>query len=104
MKLLKSLGPVAVLLAAFPQTLTAYDGASDTPAASGTRQYTFAWQFLEGDDMAPRGGTTKGPGIELVKTPGDCCRNPALASLSAIAAPSWLWRAPTVPVSTLSKP
>lgn len=29
------------------------------------RQYTYAWQFLDGDDMAPRGGTTKGPPVEL---------------------------------------
>lgn len=33
------------------------------------RQYTFAWQFLEGADMSPRGGTTSGPPIELIKRP-----------------------------------
>lgn len=34
--------------------------ASDAP-----RQYTFAWMFTDDDDMAPRGGTTKGPGVTL---------------------------------------
>lgn len=32
-----------------------------------TRQYTFAWQFLEGSEMAPRGGTTRGADVQLVK-------------------------------------
>lgn len=34
-----------------------------------TRQYTFAWQFVEDGKMAPRGGTTRGAEVELVKGP-----------------------------------
>ena len=29
------------------------------------RQYTFAWQFSEDSDLAPRGGTSTGPSVEL---------------------------------------
>lgn len=39
------------------------------PAAKPTRQYTFAWQFIEGGDMTPRGGTTKGTPVTLATTP-----------------------------------
>ncbi|MEM7018771.1 MAG: DUF6607 family protein [Pseudomonadota bacterium] len=31
------------------------------------RQYTYAWQFTDDDEMRPRGGTTKGPDIKLDK-------------------------------------
>jgi hypothetical protein len=33
--------------------------------SSGLSQYTFAWKFLNGGKMAPRGGTTTGPAVEL---------------------------------------
>ena len=33
--------------------------------SSDPSQYTFAWQFLDGGKMAPRGGTTTGPAVEL---------------------------------------
>ena len=33
--------------------------------SSGLSQYTFAWKFLDGGKMAPRGGTTTGPAVEL---------------------------------------
>jgi len=45
----------------------------DRPAganAGPTRQYTFAWRFVKGDAMAPRGGTTKGPPVTLIGEPG----------------------------------
>ena len=41
------------------------------PAPAGaTRQFTFAWPFREGDGVAPRGGTTKGPAVALATEPG----------------------------------
>jgi len=40
------------------------------PAGAGApRQFTFAWPFREGDGVAPRGGTTKGPPVELAREP-----------------------------------
>lgn len=60
---------IAALFIALP--LTAYDQPEETTSAPSKRQYTYTWQFLEGDDMAPRGGTTKGPSIDLVTAPGD---------------------------------
>ncbi|MEM9256695.1 MAG: DUF6607 family protein [Pseudomonadota bacterium] len=33
------------------------------------RQYTFSWQFLNDDEMTPRGGTTRGTAVDLVSTP-----------------------------------
>jgi len=41
------------------------------PDTSSSRQYTFAWNFVPEDAMAPRGGTSHGPAVELVKTPSD---------------------------------
>lgn len=37
--------------------------------ASETRQFTFAWPFLESGQMRPRGGTSKGPAVTLAKAP-----------------------------------
>lgn len=39
------------------------------PDAAKARQYTFAWQYLDGDTMAPRGGTTRGTPITLDEAP-----------------------------------
>jgi hypothetical protein len=51
-----------------------------TPA----RQFTFAWPFREGDAVAPRGGTTKGPPVTLATEPGAAwlaLREPGLSDL-----------------------
>jgi hypothetical protein len=63
---------LATLSSPMGQWAWAYDTPTrqtETPAATDKRQYTFAWQFLHGSDMAPRGGTTTGAAVELVKTP-----------------------------------
>ncbi len=46
------------------------------PASSGDdlRRYTYSWQFADGDAMAPRGGTTKGPPVTLDPEPGAAWR------------------------------
>tara|TARA_B100001996_G_scaffold83680_1_gene61717 strand:- start:136 stop:1278 length:1143 start_codon:yes stop_codon:yes gene_type:complete len=36
-----------------------------------TRQYTFSWLFQDESNMRPRGGTTKGPEVNLNKFPSD---------------------------------
>ncbi|MEM8768687.1 MAG: DUF6607 family protein [Pseudomonadota bacterium] len=54
--------------------ITADIAAEPEAAVSQTRQYTFAWQFIGDSAMAPRGGTTKGTGVELVTTPTDAWR------------------------------
>ena len=33
------------------------------------RLFTFSWMFRDSDDMRPRGGTTRGPELEIVKRP-----------------------------------
>ncbi len=38
------------------------------------RQYTFSWQFEPEGSMAPRGGTTTGPGVTLAESAGDAWR------------------------------
>ncbi|MGH7856661.1 MAG: DUF6607 family protein, partial [Candidatus Binatia bacterium] len=48
------------------------------------RSFTFAWPHAAPEAMAPRGGTTKGPPVELDAAPGDAwrrLRDPALGSL-----------------------
>ena len=63
---------LVLLLTLVAQGTSAY-GEGDTEGANDAkgRQYTFAWQYLDGDAMAPRGGTTKGSPVELVTAPGE---------------------------------
>ena len=42
---------------------------SNVSSPSPARQYTFSWNFIDGSQLAPRGGTTKGPPVSLVKEP-----------------------------------
>ncbi|MEM9403355.1 MAG: DUF6607 family protein [Pseudomonadota bacterium] len=35
------------------------------------KQFTYAWPFTEDDTMKPRGGTTRGPALELDNSPGE---------------------------------
>ena len=44
------------------------------PAGGGTRQFTFAWPFREGDSVAPRGGTSAGAPVILDTEPGAAWR------------------------------
>ncbi len=58
--------------------------ASDDEAAhSPTRQYTFAWQFIDDGEMAPRGGTSKGEQPKLLTEPSEewkALQQPGLSS------------------------
>ena len=45
-----------------------------SPRDGTTRQFTFAWQFREGEGVAPRGGTTKGASVELAREPDPAWR------------------------------
>ncbi len=57
---------VEVVLYASLLALGSISAAADEPMNEpDKRQYTYAWQFLDGDDMAPRGGTTRGPAVTL---------------------------------------
>lgn len=49
----------------------AADDAGSPEHAGETRQFTFAWPFKESDEMKPRGGTSTGPDVTLVKEPTD---------------------------------
>lgn len=54
-------------------TTEAPPAADAEPAANESapeRQYTFSWSFVDGDAMAPRGGTTKGTQVSLDASPG----------------------------------
>src|SRR5688572_33408879 len=45
------------------------------PAASAEpRQFTFSWQFEEGDRLRPRGGTTRGAALTLATEPSAAWR------------------------------
>ena len=41
------------------------------PAKPEPRQFTFSWQFEDGDSLRPRGGTTRGAPLTLATEPGD---------------------------------
>jgi hypothetical protein len=55
--------------------LTAAVLASAAPGARAEpRQFTFSWQFEEGDVLAPRGGTTRGAPLTLAREPSAAWR------------------------------
>jgi hypothetical protein len=65
-----------------------------------THQFTFSWMFTADDAMAPRGGTTTGADLTLVKEPGaawQALREPGLSARErdrrAILAMAGPWRA-----------
>jgi len=43
-------------------------------ARAEPRQFTFSWQFEEGDALRPRGGTTRGAALTLATDPSDAWR------------------------------
>jgi hypothetical protein len=45
--------------------------ATDGDGSGRAHQFTFAWPYTTGDAMAPRGGTSKGPPVELDTAPAD---------------------------------
>jgi hypothetical protein len=49
--------------------LSVMTAAVDEEKSSDARQYTFAWRFTDDSRMEPRGGTTKGPPVNLVTEP-----------------------------------
>ncbi len=52
--------------------------------AAEKRQFTFAWPFVEGETMQPRGGTTRGAEVELRDEPSEAfqqLREPGLSDL-----------------------
>jgi hypothetical protein len=57
-------------LAAFAAVL-----AAQAPAAHAEpRQFTFSWQFEDGDALRPRGGTTRGAPVKLATEPSEAWR------------------------------
>ena len=62
---------ISFAIAACCCLLAAITSAQENPQKPSLRQYTFAWQFLETDGMAPRGGTTRGSEVELAIEPSD---------------------------------
>ena len=65
--------PLIIIAAAcWAHQAGSYESSTDKPGnpdSGNSRQYTFAWQFLDGSEMAPRGGTTTGARVDLVKAP-----------------------------------
>ena len=61
-----------VLPAAMPVAYANSEATSPTAVESvpiESRQYTFSWQFLDGDVMQPRGGTSMGTPVDLARAP-----------------------------------
>ena len=63
----------ALALAVLIMTSACATQPTESPQES---RYTFSWQFVDGGEMAPRGGTTKGPAVTL-----DTSVNPAWQAL-----------------------
>jgi len=74
---------------------------ADQPAGQSASQsngprYTFSWQLGQANAPAPRGGTTRGPAIELdteLSPAGEHFRNRTSQHWSETGAPSWPWQA-----------
>lgn len=65
---------VAVVSLVLITSAWAYEGEKKVEATSEAvcekaRQFTFSWQFVDGCNMQPRGGTSKGAAVTLDKTP-----------------------------------
>jgi|GEM_PF-99443 len=58
------------------------EDSNSTPDAEPTRQYTFSWQFMDGQEMQPRGGTSKGPAVDLALDPSPAWTNLQAPDLS----------------------
>jgi len=71
--LLNAFAASATLCFGFLATMpvVAYEEKKTEVAPATTRQYTFAWPFVDGDAMTPRGGTTKGVPVTVVIEPGE---------------------------------
>ncbi len=54
--------------------------AADVKAQALSRQYTFAWKFIDGDSMAPRGGSTQGIPTTLAPVPSKAWQSLQAAS------------------------
>ena len=65
---------VALGGAAFASFAQQKDAPRDAAPKSSARQYTFSWPFKPGDEMRPRGGTTKGAPITLATEPSEAWR------------------------------
>jgi hypothetical protein len=63
------LGRLLVLSTLLGASLGAFGYDSESKQTSTERLYTFAWPYVEGDAMAPRGGTSKGASVVLSKAP-----------------------------------
>src|SRR5439155_3994297 len=77
-----ALGPIVALIAILGCGVLPHRSRPET--APRSRQFTFAWPFREGERVAPRGGTTPGPPVELDDTPGaawEALREPGLDRL-----------------------
>jgi hypothetical protein len=66
-----SVREVRIVMAGFVALLATLLPSLVCAAGTTDRQYTFAWLFIEGDAMAPRGGTTRGTPITLDDRPSD---------------------------------
>ena len=68
---------------AMTSSALAYEDGQERGAATAQRQYTFAWPFAEGSEMAPRGGSSKGEPLTLLQTPSadwEALQSPGLSS------------------------
>lgn len=65
---------LCVLASALPGLSMAPMVAHAAGPAATNRQFTFAWPFAEGDELAPRGGTTRGAPVTLQTEPGEAWR------------------------------
>ncbi|MEM1437768.1 MAG: DUF6607 family protein [Pseudomonadota bacterium] len=68
--LVLTLSMLAVGACATTQAPAVVDVEPEADGAAADRQYTFSWSFVDGDAMAPRGGTTKGTPVSLDTSPG----------------------------------
>jgi hypothetical protein len=74
----------SICLAAVPTLLLVAAVGWAAEGGERKRQYTYAWPFSEGDEMRPRGGTTKGAEVVLDTSAGDAWRRLREPGISAL--------------------
>ena len=79
---MKALSSWVIVIAAAPVLMT-NAVADDIGNVRAERQFTYSWQFVADDAMRPRGGTTKGPSVQLDRSPNAAWQRRRAGHLSA---------------------
>jgi len=74
---------IAAAVALLGMATAVAEAPDDAGTEAGGGRYTFSWPFEDGQALKPRGGTTKGPPVQLVSEPTEAFQRLRAEGLSA---------------------